>query len=352
MIMILLMLCSFGMGSIAENTGRRIVAQRVRLTGSGPLCDDEGVIPYRSRWLTALALGAVCAGLALWGVMRYRARRVDSPRDMVARVPTRDAVLTYIDFAALRKAGLLDLLARSGVAQEAEYRDFVAGTGFDYARDLDSVLVSFAPTGKYFIVKGRFDWDKLRAYALRQKGACGEPVCRMSGSTAERNISFYRLDSQTMALAVSRDDSAALRITRESAGGDSGIPVSGDPLWLYVPGHVLKTAESLPEGTHMFARSMQNAEDIVLALGPQAQAFAVKLDLRCRSDREAAAIAESLGQATGKLRDLIARENQQPNPRDLSGVLASGAFRSEGPRVVGRWTIERVFFEEFLAGKG
>lgn len=310
------------------------------------------MIPHRSKWLAALALGAVCAGLALWGVMRYRARRVDSPRAMVARVPTSDAVLAYIDFAGLRKAGLLDLVARSGVPQEAEYREFVAGTGLDYARDLDSALVSFAPTGKYFIVKGRFDWDKLRAYAARGKGGCRGPVCRMSGSTPERNISFYPLDSGTMALAVSRDDSAALRITREAAGGAPAIAIPGDPLWLYVPGHVLKTAGQLPEGTHMFARSMQNAEDIVVALGPREQAFAATLDLRCRSDREAAAVAESLGQATGKLRDFIARENQTPNPRDWSGVLASGSFRSEGPRVVGRWTIERVFFEEFLAGRG
>ena len=310
------------------------------------------MIPYRSKWLTALALGALCAGLALWGVMRYRAGRVDSPKAMLARVPTRDAVLAYIDFAALRKAGLLDLLAKPGMPQEAEYREFIAGSGFDYARDLDSVLVSFAPTGKYFIVSGRFDWDKLRDYAVRQKGVCAGPVCRMSGSTPERNISFHRLSSGVMALAVSRDDSAALRITRDAASGDPAIPVPADPVWLYVPGQALRTAENLPVGTHMFARSLQNAEDVVLALGPQAQAFAATLAVRCRSDREAAAVAESLAQATGKLRELIARENQQPSARDLSGVLTSGTFRAEGQRVVGRWTIERAFFEEFLAGKG
>lgn len=310
------------------------------------------MIPYRSKWLAALVLAAIGAGLAVWGVGRYRARKVDSPQAMLARVPTRDAVLAYIDFAALRQVGLLDLLARSSVAQEAEYREFVSGTGFDYARDLDAVLVSFAPTGKYFIVKGRFDWDKLRAYAARQKGSCAGPLCRLSGSTPERNISFYRLNEGAMAMAVSRDDSAALRIPREAAAGDSGIPVPADPVWLYVPGQTLAATENLPSGTHMFARSMRNADDIVLALGPREKAFGATLDLRCRSEHDASAIAESLRQATGKLRDLLAMENRQPSPRDLSGVLASGAFRSEGPRVVGNWTIERVFFEELLAGKG
>ncbi len=316
------------------------------------LCDDEGVIPYRSKWLAAFALGAICVGLAVWGVMRYRAARIDTPRAMLARVPTRDAVLAYIDFAALRKAGLLDLIARPGVPQEAEYREFVAGTGFDYARDLDSVVVSFAPTGKYFIVSGRFNWNKLRDYAVRQKGACAGPVCRMSGSTPERNISFHRLGSNLMALAVSRDDSAALRISREAAPGQPTIPIPADPVWLYVPGQTLKSAANLPEGAHIFARSLQDAEDVVLALGPQAHAFAATLAVRCHSDREAAIVAESLSQATGKLRELLAKENQPPNPRELSGILSSGAFRAEGQLVVGSWTIDRAFFEEFLAGKG
>jgi hypothetical protein len=40
----------------------------------------------------------------------------------------------------------------------------------------------------------------------------------------------------------------------------------------------------------------------------------------------------------------------KPNPRDLSGVLASGTFRRDGLRVVGQWTIPRAFLEQVLAG--
>lgn len=308
------------------------------------------MIPKRSPWLAAAAAALVCCGLAVWGVMHYRARRVDSPRAMLARVPVREAVVLYIDFAALRRAGVLDLLNKSKVAEEPEYREFVRGSGFDYMRDLEAALVSFAPTGKYFVVRGRFDWGKLRAYAARQNGACADPLCRMSGSTPERNISFYPLNSGVMAMAVSRDDSAALRIPREALPDSPRVTIPAAPFWLYVPGEALRGTAELPAGTQMFARSMRHAEDVVLAVGPRPQGFTATLDLRCRTEQDASDAAESLDRATATLRSFLARENLKPNPRDLSGVLASGSFRRDGLRVVGQWIIPRVFLEQVLAG--
>jgi hypothetical protein len=46
---------------------------------------------------------------------------------------------------------------------------------------------------------------------------------------------------------------------------------------------------------------------------------------------------------------MIEREHQKPNPVDLSGVLTSGTFRSEGRRVAGTWPIERAFIENLFA---
>jgi len=37
-------------------------------------------------------------------------------------------------------------------------------TQFDYKKDLDAALVAFAPTGRFLLLKGRFDWKSLRAY--------------------------------------------------------------------------------------------------------------------------------------------------------------------------------------------
>ena len=68
-------------------------------------------------------------------------------------------------------------------------------------------------------------------------------------------------------------------------------------MWLRIPCSVLKRSDSLPSGTRTFAR-----------------------------------------------------ERQTPNPADFSGVLTSGAFSSQGRRVVGHWPIERSFVQYVLGG--
>ena len=92
------------------------------------------------------------------------------------------------------------------------------------------------------------------------------------------------------------------------------------------------------------------ADFVTLMFVPEGDRLAAKLDVLCRDDKDAAAMAAELTRATGLLRDLIAREHVTPNPADLSGVLTSGTFRGEGRRVVGHWPIERSFIENLLSG--
>ena len=49
--------------------------------------------------------------------------------------------------AALRDAGMLDAILGNTVNEEADYRDFVSQTGFDYKTDLDQVLAKFTDGG-------------------------------------------------------------------------------------------------------------------------------------------------------------------------------------------------------------
>ena len=102
----------------------------------------------------------------------------------MARLPAKDAVILAIDFAALRRAGLIDLLANSKTPEEAEYKQFVSKTEFDYKQDLDLALVSFGPTGKYFLLKGRFDWNRLSAYVKSSGGDCYNTIVPHGGQRA------------------------------------------------------------------------------------------------------------------------------------------------------------------------
>src|SRR4029077_13353608 len=124
-------------------------------------------------------------------------------------LPVEDAAVLYIDFDALRRGGILHLTNRSKVTEEPDYQAFVTSTGFDYKSDLDAAGAAFRPDGDFFTVRGRFDWKKLQAYVQSQGGSCYNDLCRLPGSTANRQISFLRLEAGVMALAVSPDAMAA-----------------------------------------------------------------------------------------------------------------------------------------------
>ncbi len=294
-------------------------------------------------WQLILLIAALCAA-AVGGVVWYRARAL-STAALLKRLPTEDALVIYVDFNALRRAGILQLLDGSKTGEDADYQAFVRRAHLDYQRDLDTALVAFAPTGKFMLLRGRFDWNSLRAYVEAEHGRCEGSLCRVVGSAPERRISFFPLQSGLMALAVSPDASAALRL---STSGQGMAELPDAPIWLSIPGALLRSGESLPAGTRPFARSIERAQTVTLSFAPEANRLAARLNVRCGDERDAAQVASQLSETTRLLRSLIEREHQKPNPADLSGVLTSGAFRSEGRRVIGYWPIERVFVENLL----
>ena len=304
---------------------------------------------YKKRAALLIILIAAFCGLAIWGVAWFRYRGLMKTEEWLARLPTQDAVVFYIDFAALRQSGMLQMLAASKAAEEPEYKVFVMKTAFDYARDLDAVLACFTPRGKYLVVKGRFDWNSLQSYVREQGGACHNELCNVNGSTPERRISFFPLRPDLMGLAVSPGESAAADLEAVSARRRL-LEIPDAPAWISIPPTLLKSGGELPEGTRMFAHSMENTEDVNIALAPQGNRFEARLNVRCRSAEQAALLAEQLARITSLLREMIARDKQTPNPRDLSGVLTAGAFQHTGVRVSGSWPLERVFLEGLLAG--
>ncbi len=308
------------------------------------LCDTS-VVSSHKRALAAAALGiAVLAAAAVW----WSQTRPIGPPAQYLRLPSRDAAILFVNFDQLRRAGLLDLLAGSNAAQDPEYRRFVDATSFDYTRDLDTAMVAFAPSGKYLLLNGRFRWANLRAYALAHDGDCPGSVCRMLGSSPDRHISYSPLRPNTLALAVSTDDLAVERLERATEGSAPQLPAA--PVWLKVPGSLLKSADALPTGTRMFAHTMEQAESVTLSLSQDGNRLAARLEVLCPTEQDAASIASDLTHATALLKDLIEREHQKPTATDLSGVLTSGSFRSQGRRVYGYWPIERQFVASMLSG--
>jgi hypothetical protein len=267
---------------------------------------------------------------------------------MFRRLPTDDALVLFVDFAALRNGGILQLLDGSKVGEDPEYRSFVNKTEFDYKQDLDTAMVAFSPKGKYMLLRGRFDWKSLSSYVRGVDGMCNNSFCRMAGSTPDRRISFFPIQSDMMALAVSPEEAAALNMNTVDARPERDFPAA--PIWISIPPSVVRSGQTLPDGAQMFARKLERAQSVTLALTPESDAFNAKLDVRCGSAADAAEIAGQLTKVTDVVREMIARENKTPNPADFSGFLTSGTFRSEGSRVFGYWPIPRAMVDNLLGG--
>jgi hypothetical protein len=298
------------------------------------------------RWLIGSAIAvALCAA----GIVAYIKTRDVPLASALARLPSDNAAVLSVDFEALRRGGIFDMLSGPVVEEEPEYKSFVDKTAFDYRRDLDHAFISFHSGGVFFVVRGRFDWNRLETYAREQGGGCSNGLCRMPGSQPARKISFFAIRPNLMAMAVSVDESAAGRMSGPAIGARA-IAMLKQPVWLSLPASTLKRSDEFPVGTQLFAKAMENAESATISIGPQGKALEAQLEVVCRDASEAAVVAAQFQKMTAVLRQIIEKEKQKPNPADLSGVLTAGVFHQENARVLGRWPIERVFLEN-MAGK-
>ena len=273
---------------------------------------------------------------------------------MIACLPRSAATLLFVDVDGIRRSGILDIIAGpksagGKVTEDADYKNFVAGTGFDYQRDLKEVAGAFRAGDSFFLLSGNFDWKRLDAYALAQGGTCRDGFCRVKSSQPGRWVSFYKVRSNAMALAFSANEFAALDVAPRPAAGGSPDQIPNAPVWVWVPAAALRGA-ALPAGTRSFTSPMENAEQILFSLGPRNGALEMDLDVQCVSAAAASDLLVKLEGATNMLRKLIEREHVQPNPNDLSGLLTSGAFRREDRKVLGMWPIRKEFLESVASG--
>jgi hypothetical protein len=292
-------------------------------------------------WLF-LVLLALCAGAIVFEIDHYRHRFVRSDADMVALLPPGDATIFFANITALRQVGVLDLFAGSKTVEEPEYREFVRQTHFDYRNDIQ--VIAGATDGKQIllIVRGRFDWSRLRQYALAHGGTCKKSFCNLPTSKPGRWASFLPIQSDVMGLAVSKDSSAALALSPRR--DRISQQVSSEPVWVKVSQSLLENPVSLPVPLRIFAISLQSAEGVLLSLesgGKSGAAFNLQLDAQCPTTPTAETIKTQLELQTRMLRMELAREHQQPSPADFAGMLVAGTFYVSDKHVIGTWLIHK-----------
>lgn len=299
--------------------------------------------PRQLAGILAVTVAAIAAAI-YW----YRASGPRTPAELASYLPDKNSLLLYIDVDAMRRSGILNMIAGSKAAEDLEYKSFVEQTSFDYRHDLDAIAATFSGDQVFFVLRGRFNWKKLAAYAQKQGGTCRNSFCSVDGSKPRRRISFYPLKSNLMGMAVSEDDMAAYQVVRNASHVNPFAP--SEPVWVLVPAAVLKQTGSLPSGMRAFAIALENAERIVFSIGPEEDHLKVSMNVTCPSAESASALLVQLENTTNTLRKWIAREHQQANPGDLSGVLTAGSFRREDRRVLGQWPLPRAFIDALTGG--
>jgi hypothetical protein len=297
-----------------------------------------------------LAVLVVLLGLAAVVIARWypELQTYDASR-MLSTLPADHSTLVYLDAGALRKDGILELLAGSKAVEEPEYRQFVEQTGFDYRNDLDGLAASLFQDRAYFIARGRFEWKRLSAYAAAQGGQCRGMVCTMPGSRPERNISFYPLQSNLLALAVSPESAAAMHIG-PGQQKDASVP-NNDPVWMSVPPQIFERPDVFPDGMRSFFGPLAQATKITVAAGPKDKGVELRLEVTCATPEAAKDLTRQLSDTTGLLKKLMDEEHSAPNTGDLGGILTAGSFQQQQSRVIGTWPIERGFIETLASGK-
>lgn len=303
----------------------------------------------RSRWhawhiaLLAVLISGALAGYLFW----VRSRTVPTVAERIQRLPA--AVPTvFVDLDALRRSGILDLMAGQRVSEDPEYRRFVDAIGFDYRNDLDSVLVAYRQQDVFILATGRFDWKLIKDFTTHNGGSCRNGICMMGASRQGRYISYVPLSNALVGLAVSTDPWAVETLRGEKA--PSTVPVPDAPLWATATGVSLKGDSNLPAGSKLFAQALSVAKTITFGLHPLNGGLEARLAAECVQESDAQGLLNQLQGVTIIFRKYLDNVNQKPNPEDLSGVLTSGTFNRQGNVVTGTWPIAKAFLDKLLSG--
>ncbi len=272
----------------------------------------------RNRALVAVAalVSVAAAGAALLIYRRPRplSRASAGPAPSILNLlPPGAPAVAYVDVAALRRLHDSPLPSLLGLAgensrEDRDYQDFVRDTGFDYTRDLDDVAIAFWPSAMengenraVAIADGRFDQDKIRAYALRTGREVDQSAHSYYDVPGDPPVSFSFLSGSRIVLTSGKGLSIVTPMP--SGSGDSAMQerihrVAGAPIFAVartdnLPSSFYDALRSAPQFQSV-ARSIQG---VTLAGQPDGDTIHLTLDAECDSMTNAielATVVESL----------------------------------------------------------
>jgi hypothetical protein len=286
----------------------------------------------------ALAAAAIAIAALLFGIDYYRHRWVRHNSDLVWLLPPGDLNVIFADIATLRKAGLLGVLSNIKVAPDKSYDAFLAETGFDYTRDLDAIAIGIDPQQTFLIGRGRFRWDRFKAFAKSHNGTCESAACRAPSSTPGRWVNFISIQPDVIGVAISQSETAADDLRPPGRRVQGKTPQA--PVWASLAHQLLTHPITLPLPFQIFAISMQEAQSVLVS----AELHSINLKAHFLNAAAAATARTQLELQTKRLSTALAQGSEKPDPASLATLLTAGSFTVVGTDVLGRWPL----YPEFL----
>lgn len=286
-------------------------------------------------------MALVTAG-GTFAIYRYRHRFVRSNADLIALLPAGNGTRFFIDVELLRRAGILEVLSPGRLGEDPEYQRFQRETHFDYRQDLDALEGSIEADRAAFFLRGRFDRRELWRYAASRGGRCDGEWCRVPATTPGRWVSFALPQSDVLALSVGlRPSEQVTRLDRKDRERSSSP--SADPVWLQVSQRLLQQPAELPLPLQVLAISLQSANPVIVSAGTAGEGepgrFLLKLDAQFSNRAAADTIRNQLELETKSISLALARQHHPSDPKDFTGLLASGTFQVSDRHMLGRWVI-------------
>jgi hypothetical protein len=276
--------------------------------------------PKRALIAVVALLGLVGAAAAIYLVRMHRPLRgahPGEPPNILAELPPDAPIIAYADVAALRKWHDVPLSAFSrltapGLREDREYLDFVRDTGFDFTRDLDKVALaawppSFGPQADSMgdsriiaVADGRFDLEKIKAYALRSGKAVPRGTQALYEVPGNPPASILFLSATRIAIASGTHADATLMARPGQGARDQKMQsridrVAGAPIF------IVARTDNLPRGFYANMKNSPQLEHIVrsilglsLAGQPDGDRVKLALDAECTSMKQALEIATLL----------------------------------------------------------
>jgi hypothetical protein len=278
-------------------------------------------VPGKRRALLAVAAVALLAAAVVAAVYLHHMRRplppllgasASAPPDLMSLLPPGAPVVAYIDVAALRKLQNSPLAAMLGLVganpkEDRDYQQFVAGTGFDYTRDLDTAAIAIWPealltsggglgTNQVLAVAdGRFDQEKIKAYALRTGHIStidGQPVYIVPGNPPDalRFLSPTRIElstSETLKFPGPQPTSAQNDAMRARIKRVAGAPIFAAARTDTLPASFYDNFKSAPQLDTL----VRSVKGLAFVGQPTGDRIDIALDAECDSLTHATELA-------------------------------------------------------------